>query len=117
MRRTLNVAIPDADAELLERLAERMHRRAKDHAEALLIDALRRTGDGLEARIQALADAFDAEGERLYRDAESLSVGPRRRLLLQTQAETWFRAAVRLRLALATPDPRSAQPDQRSTAA
>lgn len=65
----------------------------------------------------ALADAFEAEAERLFAEARSRAVAPQRRLVLEVRGETWLRAAARLRALVPPMEARSALPDDRPTAA
>ena len=117
--RPLNVVIPETEADELGRLAQDAHRRPKDHAAVLLIDAIRRAGQDGDAGLGALAAAFEAEGQRWFTQADKHSTSLTRRLLLQTRGEAWFQAAARLRAALTTPIevPAGLPADDRPTAA
>lgn len=101
--RPLNVVIPEADGDELDRLARDAHRRPKEHAAVLLIDAIRRASQDGGAGLGALATAFEAEGQRWFEQADRHSTGLTRRLLLQTRGEAWFQAAARLRAARTNP--------------
>jgi hypothetical protein len=113
--RPLNVVIPESDGEELDRLAREAHRRPKEHAAVLLIDAIRRSIQDGGAGLGALPAAFEAEGQRWFAQADRHSTGLTRRLLLQTRGEAWFQAAARLRAAMTNPIEMA--PDDRPTAA
>lgn len=116
---SLYVTLPPDLAERVRQLAQRDGGTAKRKAEALLAEALHNRAD--EAAIVALASAFEAEGQRWFREADSPSATLMRRLLLQTRGEAWFQAASRLRNAISESTPieaRTAPPaDDRPTAA
>lgn len=118
--RPLSVVIPETIGDELDRLAREAHRRPKDHAALLLIEAVERAGRHGDASLAALAAAFETEGRDWFAQADSPSAGLVRRLILQTRGETWIRAAGRLRAAVPDIGPnaaRAALPDDRLTAA
>jgi hypothetical protein len=120
--RPLSLVIPESVGDELDRLARDSHRRPKDHAALLLVDAIRRASADGDTSLAALVEAFEAEGHHAFGEAAATSAGLVRRLLLQARGEAWLQAATRLRAALpstATPfEPRTALPvDDRPTAA
>lgn len=118
--RPLDLAIPEDVCEELDRLAREAHRRRRDQAAFLLIDAVRRASAGGDPSLAALAAAFEADGQRWFSQADSPSAGLVRRLLLQTRGEAWLQAAARLRAAIpdtSHTEARSALPGDRPTAA
>lgn len=95
--RPLSLVIPETVGDMLDRLARDSHRRPKEHAALLLIDAIRRASTGADASVAALVEAFEAEGHRAFSEADSPSAGLVRRILLQTRGEAWLQAARQLR--------------------
>jgi hypothetical protein len=55
--RSLNLAIPEDDAQQLERLAERNFRRPRDEAALLLVNAVRRAALDLTAREETVPES------------------------------------------------------------
>jgi hypothetical protein len=92
--------------EELDRLSRDSHRRPKDHAALLLIEAVRRASTDGDASLTALVEAFEAEGHHAFTEADSPSAGLVRRLVLQTRGEAWLQAATRLRDATTPTEPR-----------
>jgi hypothetical protein len=109
------------EADLAERLRELAHaerRRPRSQAEILLEDAIRRVGTDGDGSLAALAAAFEAEGQRCFRRAESASTGLVKSLVYQASGEAWLQAATRLRGAITPIPTRTALPaDDRPTAA
>jgi len=100
--RPLSLVIPETVGEELDRLARDSHRRPKEHAALLLIDAIRRTSRG-DASLAALVAEFETEGHHAFGEADSPSAGLVRRIVLQTRGEAWLQAATRLRAATTPP--------------
>jgi len=67
--RPLSLVIPEPVGEELDRLARNNHRRPKEHAALLLIDAVRRASTDGDASLTALIEAFQAEGHRAFTEA------------------------------------------------
>ena len=111
------------EGDLAERLRELAHaerRRPRGQAEILLEDAIRRAGTDGDTSLAALVAAFEAEGQKCFRRAESASTGLVKSLVLQARGEAWLQAATRLRAAVGSTTPieaRSNEPDDRPTAA
>ncbi len=109
------------EGDLAERLLELAHaarRRPRSQAEILLEDAIRRAGIDGDASLAALVDAFEAEGRKCFRRAESVTTGLVKSLVLQARGEAWLQAATRLRAATTPIEARTALPvDDRPTAA
>jgi len=104
--RPLSLAIPEPVGDELDRLARDAHRRPRDHAALLLIDAIRHVGRAGDPSVAAIADAFEAEGHHAFSEADSPSAGLVRRIVLQTRGEAWLQAATRLRDATTPVEPR-----------
>ena len=100
--RPLSLVIPEPVGEELDRLARDNHRRPKDHAALLLIDAIRRASTDGDASLTSLVEAFG--------EADAPSAGLVRRLVLQTRGEAWLQAATRLRDAIPSTEARTALP-------
>jgi hypothetical protein len=116
--RPLSLAIPETVGDELDRLAGDSHRRPKEHAALLLIDAIRRAGQDGDASLTSLAATFEAEGQQCFRRAESSSTGLVKSLVLQARGEAWLQAATRLRAHSTPIEARTALPaDDRPTAA
>ena len=116
--RPLSLVIPETVGDELDRLARDAHRRPKDHAALLLIDAIRRASTDGDASLTALVEAFETEGHHAFSEADSPSAGLVRRLVLQARGEAWLQAATRLRAATTPIEVRTALPaDDRPTAA
>ena len=89
-----------------------------EDAERLLEDAIRRAGTDGDGSLEALVTAFEAEGQKCFRRAESASTGLVKSLVLQSRGEAWLQAATRLRDAIPHTEARTALPvDDRPTAA
>ena len=111
------------EGDLAERLRELAHaerRRPRGQAEILLEDAIRRAGTDGDTSLAALVAAFEAEGQKCFRRAESASTGLVKSLVLQARGEAWLQATTRLRAAVGSTTPietRTEGPDDRPTAA
>ena len=116
--RPLSLVIPETVGDELDRLARDNHRRPKDHAALLLVDAIRRAGSTGDSSVTALVEAFEAEGHHAFGEADSPSASLVRRLLLQARGEALLQAATRLRDAIPSTEARTVLPvDDRPTAA
>lgn len=61
--RSLNLAIPEDAAQLLERLAERDFRRVRDEAALLLVQAVRRAAHDLAAHPESASELDDKKSD------------------------------------------------------
>lgn len=104
--RPLSLVIPETVGDELDRLARDNHRRPKDHAALLLVDAIRRASTDGDTALTALVEAFEAEGHDAFSEADAPSAGLVHRLLLQARGEAWLQAATRLRSATGPVEPR-----------
>jgi hypothetical protein len=112
------VYLEGEDAERLRELAQAERRRPRSQAEILLEDAVRRAGTDGDTSLVALVAAFEAEGQKCFRRAESASTGLVKSLVLQARGEALLQAATRLRAAITPIETRTALPaDDRPTAA
>jgi hypothetical protein len=112
------VYLEGEDAERLRELAQAARRRPRSQAEILLEDAIRRAGTDGDGSLEALVSAFEAEGRKCFRRAESASTGLVKSLVLQARGEALLQAATRLRDAITPIETRTALPvDDRPTAA
>jgi hypothetical protein len=112
------VYLEGEDAERLLELAHAARRRPRSQAEILLEDAIRRSGHDGDGSLIALVAAFETEGRKCFRRAESSTTGLVMSLVLQARGEAWLQAAKRLRAAITPTETRTALPvDDRPTAA
>jgi hypothetical protein len=119
--RPLSLAIPEDVGRQLDRLARDAHRRPRDHAELLLVEAVAREAwrrerteqeelmamgiDRATKSAAQLADEFEAEARRLLLEADADEMNTFTRLSLRMRGEAWLKAAARLRLALPPAEP------------
>ena len=81
-------------------------------------DAIRHVETDSDGSLAALVAAFEAEGQKCFRRAESASTGLAKSLVLEARGEAWLQAATRLRDAITPIEARTAPPvDDRPTAA
>lgn len=100
------VYLEGEDAERLLELAHAARRRPRSQAEMLLEDAIRRSGHDGGGSLIALVAAFETEGRKCFRRAESSTTGLVMSLVLQARGEAWLQAATRLRDATVVIEPR-----------
>lgn len=123
--RPLSLAIPEDVGRQLDRLARDAHRRPRDHAELLLVEAIARetwaheraeqeelmamTSDRTARSAAGLADEFEAEARRLLAEADEDEMNTFTRLALRMRGEAWLKAAARLRACLPLLEPETVE--------